>query len=188
MSDENPGWCEFDGTPESCTVLVDWFGGPAAGVARWKTTTYEGGWLLNEDGSDGAPFGPGDTIFRDGDTYRVEHGPGWDARLDAIFQRGDELMEDPLDKAIRLLRATRPVLRHHAQENPTARNVLSAVAAFLARYEEFEEVEVLDDLGLERAPADDAGAVAGGFAVALSDGAPLYRMRRLANQAHEGDA
>lgn len=137
MDDLKPGWCEFDGTPGSCTRLVDWFGGPAAGVARWRTATYDGGWLLNTDGSDGAPFIPGDTIFRDeAGAYRVLSGPAWDQRLDAMFQRGDELMEEPLDKAVRLLRATRPVLRHHAQENPTARNVLSAVAAFLARYEE----------------------------------------------------
>lgn len=136
MSNEDrPGWCEFDGSPESCSLLVDWFGGPAAGVARWKTTTYDGGWLLNPDGSDGAEFVPGDTIFREDGRYRVVSGPDWDARIDAIFKR-DGLVEEPLDQAIRLLRATRPVLRHHASQNPTARNVLSAVATFLARYED----------------------------------------------------
>ena len=134
-----PGWCEFDGTPESCTNLLDWFGGPSAGVARWKTSTYDGGWLLNADGSDGDEFSPGDTIFRADGNYRVEHGPAWDARLDTLFARDDELMLSDLDRAIRLLRAARPVLRHHARENPTARNVLSAVAAFLARFDDDAE-------------------------------------------------
>lgn len=69
-------WCEFDGTGEGCTRVTEFTGGHASGVVRWKTTTYEGGWIGDEE------FSPGDTILRRTDgSYSVGSYKAWSQRL-----------------------------------------------------------------------------------------------------------
>ena len=53
---------QFTGSGDSCTALTEFFGGPAAGVARWKSCTYDGGYIVTLEGD--MEFRPGDWIIR----------------------------------------------------------------------------------------------------------------------------
>jgi len=79
------GWCEFNGTGEDCAHVVEFLGGPSAGNARWKLTTYDGGWIIRPDGTE-QEFNPGDTILRHADgSFSVGAGKAWAARLDNLL-------------------------------------------------------------------------------------------------------
>lgn len=54
----------FTGTGESCTEVTDFLGGPTAAGHRWKSCTYDGGWVTTPNGEQ--EFSPGDWIIRDG--------------------------------------------------------------------------------------------------------------------------
>lgn len=53
---------QFLGVGESCTAVTEFLGGPAAGGHRWKTRTYEGGWIITLEGE--MEFVPGDWIIK----------------------------------------------------------------------------------------------------------------------------
>lgn len=52
----------FTGTGDSCTAVTAFLGGPAAAGHRWKSRTYDGGWVDTPDGE--VEFTPGDWIAR----------------------------------------------------------------------------------------------------------------------------
>lgn len=53
---------QFTGTGESCTAVTAFFGSPYAGTHRWKSTTYDGGWIITLEGE--MEFNPGDWIIK----------------------------------------------------------------------------------------------------------------------------
>jgi hypothetical protein len=53
---------QFTGSGESCTAVTEFLGGPLASGHRWKSTTYDGGWIATLEGE--MEFKPTDWIIR----------------------------------------------------------------------------------------------------------------------------
>jgi hypothetical protein len=53
---------QFLGSGRSCTIVTEFLGGPHDSGHRWKSNTYEGGWIVTLEGD--MEFGPGDWIIR----------------------------------------------------------------------------------------------------------------------------
>lgn len=66
---------QFTGTGDSCTAVTAFFGHPYAGTHRWKSTTYDGGWIITLEGE--MEFKPGDWIIKGtrGEFYPCKPGP-----------------------------------------------------------------------------------------------------------------